>query len=50
MRWSLAPIAGPCTFEQWEHYLGALEYKFTTEDEALVDCAARTWIYWSEIR
>ena len=30
-------IAGPRTFEQWEHYLGALEYKFTTEDEALVD-------------
>jgi hypothetical protein len=30
-------IAGPRTFEQWEHYLGALEYKFTSEDEALVD-------------
>jgi len=30
-------IAGPRTFEQWEHYLGALEYKFTAEDEALVD-------------
>jgi hypothetical protein len=30
-------IAGPRTFERWEHYLGALEYKFTTEDEALVD-------------
>ena len=30
-------IAGPRTFEQWEHYLGALEFKFTTEDEALVD-------------
>ena len=27
----------PRTFEQWEHYLGALEYKFTSEDEALVD-------------
>jgi aryl-alcohol dehydrogenase (NADP+) len=30
-------IAGPRTFEQWEHYLGALDYKFTAEDEAVVD-------------
>ena len=30
-------IAGPRTFEQWEHYLDALDYKFTAEDEALVD-------------
>jgi aryl-alcohol dehydrogenase (NADP+) len=30
-------IAGPRTFEQWEHYLHALDYKFTAEDEALVD-------------
>ena len=30
-------IAGPRTFDQWEHYLGALDYKFTIEDEALVD-------------
>jgi integrase len=30
-------IAGPRTFEQWEHYLGTLDYKFTIEDEALVD-------------
>ncbi|MFP6746473.1 MAG: aldo/keto reductase [Alphaproteobacteria bacterium] len=30
-------IAGPRTFEQWSEYLGALEYQFTAEDEALVD-------------
>ena len=30
-------IAGPRTFEQWEHYLDALDYKFTAEDVALVD-------------
>jgi aryl-alcohol dehydrogenase (NADP+) len=30
-------IAGPRTFEQWEHYLGALDYKFIAEDEAVVD-------------
>jgi aryl-alcohol dehydrogenase (NADP+) len=30
-------IAGPRTFEQWEHYLGALDYRFTAEDEALID-------------
>ena len=32
-----APIAGPRTEAQWEEYLGALEYRFTAEDEALVD-------------
>lgn len=32
-----APIAGPRTFEQWQEYLGALDYAFTAEDEALVD-------------
>ncbi len=30
-------IAGPRTFEQWTSYLGALDYKWTTEDEALAD-------------
>jgi aryl-alcohol dehydrogenase-like predicted oxidoreductase len=30
-------IAGPRTLGQWEEYLGALAYRFTPEDEALVD-------------
>ena len=30
-------IAGPRTFEQWTSYFGALEYKWTPEDEALVN-------------
>ena len=30
-------IAGPRTFEQWVSYLGALDYKWTAEDEALAD-------------
>jgi aryl-alcohol dehydrogenase-like predicted oxidoreductase len=30
-------IAGPRTFEQWTGYLGALDYAWTAEDEALVD-------------
>ncbi len=30
-------IAGPRTPEQWEGYVKALEYRFTAEDEALVD-------------
>ena len=30
-------IAGPRTMEQWEDYVGALGYRFTAEDEALVD-------------
>ena len=32
-----APSAGPRTEAQWEEYLGALDYRFTAEDEALVD-------------
>lgn len=32
-----APIAGPRTEAQWEDYLPALDYKFTDEDEALVN-------------
>jgi aryl-alcohol dehydrogenase-like predicted oxidoreductase len=32
-----APIAGPRTLDQWQDYLGALDYRFTPEDEALVD-------------
>ncbi len=32
-----APIAGPRTMEQWTEYLGALDHKFTAEDEALID-------------
>lgn len=32
-----AAIAGPRTFEQWESYLGALDYEWSEEDEALVD-------------
>lgn len=30
-------IVGPRTFEQWQSYLNALEYRLTEEDEALVD-------------
>jgi aryl-alcohol dehydrogenase-like predicted oxidoreductase len=30
-------IAGPRTFEQWAGYFGALDYKWTDEDEALAD-------------
>ena len=30
-------IAGPRTFEQWTSYLGALDYTWTPEDEALAD-------------
>jgi aryl-alcohol dehydrogenase-like predicted oxidoreductase len=30
-------IGGPRTEEQWADYLAALEYRFTTEDEALID-------------
>ena len=32
-----APIAGPRTEAQWADYLGALAYRFTAEDETLVD-------------
>ena len=30
-------LAGPRTEEQWQEYLGALAFKFTDEDEALID-------------
>jgi aryl-alcohol dehydrogenase-like predicted oxidoreductase len=30
-------LAGPRTLEQWNGYLGALEHRFTAEDEALVE-------------
>jgi aryl-alcohol dehydrogenase-like predicted oxidoreductase len=32
-----AAIAGPRTEQQWADYLGALDYQFTAEDEALID-------------
>ena len=32
-----AVLAGPRTEEQWREYLGALDHKFETEDEALID-------------
>jgi aryl-alcohol dehydrogenase (NADP+) len=32
-----AAIAGPRTEDQWDEYLGALDYRFTAADEALVD-------------
>jgi len=32
-----ASIAGPRTEAQWRDYLGALDYRFTAEDEALLD-------------
>ncbi|HEV7800863.1 MAG TPA: aldo/keto reductase [Burkholderiales bacterium] len=32
-----AVIAGPRTEAQWRDYLGALDYKFDAEDEALID-------------
>jgi aryl-alcohol dehydrogenase-like predicted oxidoreductase len=35
-------IAGPRTFEQWTSYLGALDYKWTAEDEALADSLVTT--------
>jgi aryl-alcohol dehydrogenase (NADP+) len=37
-----AAIAGPRTPEQWDDYLGALEHRFTAEDEALVDSLVTT--------
>ena len=30
-------IAGPRTEEQWDDYLKALDYRFTAEDETLID-------------
>jgi aryl-alcohol dehydrogenase-like predicted oxidoreductase len=35
-------IAGPRTFEQWTSYLGALDYQWTAEDEALADSLVAT--------
>ena len=32
-----APIVGPRTEAHWDDYIGALDYAFTAEDEALVD-------------
>ena len=32
-----AVIAGPRTEAQWTEYVGALDYRFTPEDEAMVD-------------
>jgi aryl-alcohol dehydrogenase-like predicted oxidoreductase len=32
-----AAVAGPRTEAQWDEYVGALDYRFTAEDEALVD-------------
>jgi aryl-alcohol dehydrogenase-like predicted oxidoreductase len=36
-RFVTAAIGGPRTEEQWDEYAGALAYRFTGEDEALVD-------------
>jgi len=33
----MAVIAGPGTEEQWRDYLGALNYRFDAEDEALIE-------------
>jgi aryl-alcohol dehydrogenase (NADP+) len=32
-----AVIAGPRTEEQWDDYIRALDYRFTADDEALID-------------
>jgi len=32
-----ATIAGPRTEQQWDDYVGALDYRFTPQDEALID-------------
>lgn len=37
-----ATIAGPRTMEQWRTYAKALEYRFTAEDEALIDALVVT--------
>ena len=34
-------LAGPRTFDHWTEYLGALEHRFSAEDEALVDSMVR---------
>ena len=36
-RFVTAVIGGPRTPEQWDDYVGALDYAFTAEDEALID-------------
>ena len=36
-----AVIGGPRTEEQWDDYLKALDYRFTAEDEALIDRLVR---------
>ncbi len=36
-----SPVAGPRTEAQWEDYVAALNYRFTAEDEALVDSLVR---------
>jgi len=36
-RFISAAIAGPRVEAQWDEYLGALDYNFTAEDEALID-------------
>ena len=36
-RFVTSAIGGPRTMEQWQDYLGALDVRFTPEDEALVD-------------
>ena len=35
-------LAGPRTCEQWTEYLGALEHRFSVEDEALVDSMVKS--------
>lgn len=37
-----AALAGPRTMEQWEGYLGGLDYVFNEEDEVLVDSLVTT--------
>jgi aryl-alcohol dehydrogenase-like predicted oxidoreductase len=34
-------LAGPRTLAQWEEYLGALDYRWTADDEAFVDSLVR---------
>ncbi|MFL5191426.1 MAG: aldo/keto reductase, partial [Microvirga sp.] len=41
-RFITSVIAGPRTEEQWDDYLTALDYRFTAEDEALVDSLVAT--------
>lgn len=36
-RFVTAPIVGPRTEAHWDDYIGALDYRFTAEDEALID-------------